>query len=161
IELNAGYAQAHYWYAVCLASMGREREALEEIRVAHELDPLSPSMNMLLGELLANNQLFDQAIERFHKTQELNANSGMASVHLAVVLLYQKKFTEGLAELDRADKLMPGARPIQALRGYAYAQSGRRPEALGILRQLTGPSAPKFGTAFDLPALYLGLGDKD
>jgi tetratricopeptide (TPR) repeat protein len=85
----------------------------------------------------------------------------MASVHIAVVLLIQKKFPEALAELDRANTLLPGARPVMALRGYAYAQTGRRAEALEILRQLTSPSAPRIGTAFDLPALYLGLGDKD
>src|SRR5262249_8032365 len=50
IELNAGYAQAHHWYAVFLERMGRQREALDEIRRAYELDPLSPSMNLLLGE---------------------------------------------------------------------------------------------------------------
>jgi serine/threonine-protein kinase len=161
IELKPGYAQAHYWYALCLERMGREREALEEMRRAYELDPLSPNTNIVLGELLANNRLFDQAIEQFRKTMELNPSSTMTPVHMAVVLLYRKKFPEALAELDHADTLMPGARPIRALRGYAYAKTGRRLEALEILRQLSGPSAPQVGTAFDLPALYLGLGDMD
>ena len=52
--------------------------------------------------------------------------------------------TTALAELDRADKLMPGARPIRALRGHAYAVTGRRPQALKILQQLTGPMNPSF-----------------
>ena len=161
IELNAGYAQAHRWYAECLLRMGRGKEALAEMQRAYELDPLSPSMGMVLAEVLADNRMFEQAIEQFHKTLELNPNSEMVPVHLALIRLYQRKFPEALAELERAGKLMPGARPVLALRGYAYAQTGRRREAEDILRQLTGPSAPKFGTAFDLPALYLGLGDKD
>jgi len=161
IELNDGYAQAHLWYGEYLDRMGRCPEAMAEIRRAYELDPLSPSVNMFLGHVLVDNRQYDQAIAQFRQTAEMNPNSSMASVHIAVTLLIQKRFPEALAELDRADTLMPGARPVLALRGHAYAQTGRRPEAQEILKKLTGPSAPRYGTAFDLPALYLGLGDKD
>ena len=161
IELNEGYAQAHRWYAECLRRMGRGKQALSEMQRAYELDPLSPTSGMALGEILADNLLFDQAMEQYRKTLEVNPSSEMVPVHMALILLYQKKFPEALAELEHAGKLMPGARSIPALRGYAYAQTGRRQEALDIQRQLTGSEAPKYGTAFDLPALYIGLGDKD
>ena len=42
IELNPNYAKAHQRYAFLLSNQGRFEEALAEIRVAAELDPMSP-----------------------------------------------------------------------------------------------------------------------
>jgi TolB-like protein/DNA-binding winged helix-turn-helix (wHTH) protein len=41
IELNPGYATAHHWYAWHLSEMGRNSEAVAEMRKAENLDPLS------------------------------------------------------------------------------------------------------------------------
>jgi hypothetical protein len=89
----------------------------------------------------------------------------VALVHIAVALLAEKKFSEGLAELDRAEALMPGMRVVAALRGYIYAQTGKRLAALEILRKITEPkksgTGSGFATGVDLPILYLGVGDLD
>ena len=53
IELNPNYASAHHWYALCLAWMGRQDEALDEIRRARELDPLSLTFNASVAWILA------------------------------------------------------------------------------------------------------------
>ena len=53
IELNPNYSVAHHWYAIYLSVLGRQSEALAEIRRAHELDPLSLSINAWLGWILA------------------------------------------------------------------------------------------------------------
>ena len=41
IELNPNYATAHHWYSEYLLTMGRNEEAIAEIKRAQELDPLS------------------------------------------------------------------------------------------------------------------------
>ena len=41
IELSPNYATGHHWYAAYLTYMGRFDEALKEIKIARELDPLS------------------------------------------------------------------------------------------------------------------------
>jgi serine/threonine protein kinase/Tfp pilus assembly protein PilF len=41
IELNPGYAYAHYWYSLLLGETGRHEESLRELKTAYELDPLS------------------------------------------------------------------------------------------------------------------------
>lgn len=46
LELTPNYAQAHHWYAVYLANMGKHEEAIREAERARELDPLSLLMNM-------------------------------------------------------------------------------------------------------------------
>ena len=47
--LNPGDATGHDWYGECLLFMGRTKEALSELRLAAELDPLSPHIAMVLG----------------------------------------------------------------------------------------------------------------
>jgi serine/threonine-protein kinase len=41
IELNPSYANAHHWYSFFLRDMGRHADAVDEVRVAQKLDPLS------------------------------------------------------------------------------------------------------------------------
>src|SRR6185436_20271675 len=43
IDLNPGYATTHHWFSVDhLAMLGRMDEAMAEIEIARQLDPLSP-----------------------------------------------------------------------------------------------------------------------
>src|SRR5438094_8101260 len=51
IQLNAGYATAHHWYAYLLMSQGHTQQALSEIQLARESDPLSLVINSDVGEM--------------------------------------------------------------------------------------------------------------
>jgi TolB-like protein len=46
LQLNPGYALAHYWYGVFLTAMERFEEGFAELRWAQELDPLSPIIHL-------------------------------------------------------------------------------------------------------------------
>ena len=161
LELNPGNATAHHWYAEYLEKTGRVKEALVEMRRGYELDPLSPTMLLVLGTLLYDDHQYAPAVEQLRKVLALNPDSGMAYVHIAVIRLIQKSFPEAMVELDHADSRMPGAPILMALRGYVYAQTGKRQAALDIIPKLRDSSTSRHGTALDLPVLYLGLGDKD
>src|SRR6202035_3508861 len=45
VELDPGYAIAHYWYAEYLMAMGRTREAVGRVQHAWDLDPLNSVIN--------------------------------------------------------------------------------------------------------------------
>ncbi len=49
IELNPGYATAHQYYAYHLSNLGRREEAMREIKIARNLDPLSPRISANVG----------------------------------------------------------------------------------------------------------------
>jgi TolB-like protein/DNA-binding winged helix-turn-helix (wHTH) protein len=49
ITLQPGLASTHYWYAGLLSAVGRHDEAIDSIRRAQELDPLSPLINADAG----------------------------------------------------------------------------------------------------------------
>jgi TolB-like protein len=52
IELNPNYALAHQWHSGLLYGKGRYQEALAQIRVAAELDPMSPSIQTDIAEYI-------------------------------------------------------------------------------------------------------------
>ena len=161
LELNPSSADAHQSYADFLEQVGKVQESLAEIRRAYELDPLSPALMFNLGDKLLVNRRYDEAIQQFRKGLEVSPESGVDMVHIALILVLQNKFTEAVAELDRAGRFMKNSSDIEALRGYAYAHTGRRQEALNIARKLTDPASTYRGTGLGVPALYVGLGDKD
>src|SRR5438552_2878190 len=72
IELNPGYATAHHWYAWHLSEMGRNREAIAEMRKAQNLDPLSLIISADVAEILLVAHSYDQAIEQSRKTIDMD-----------------------------------------------------------------------------------------
>src|SRR6202041_395948 len=62
IELNPGYATAHHWHAWHWSLLGRYDEAIEEMKKAKNLDPLSLIINADLAELLVIAHFYDESI---------------------------------------------------------------------------------------------------
>src|SRR5688572_14275478 len=62
IELNQSYVLAHHWYALCLTALGRGNEAVDEMKKARELDPLSTRINADLGMAYLAAGKYDDAI---------------------------------------------------------------------------------------------------
>src|ERR1700674_2409689 len=79
IELNPSYATAHHWYAWHLSLLGRNSEAISEMKKAESLDPVSPVVNADLAELLLIAQLPDESMQQSRKTIEMNP--GFAFAH--------------------------------------------------------------------------------
>src|SRR5580658_343630 len=83
IELNPGYATAHHWYAWHLSLLGRYDEAIEEMRKAKSLDPLSLIINADLAELLVLAHSYDESMQQSRKTIEMDPNFALAHSQLA------------------------------------------------------------------------------
>jgi Flp pilus assembly protein TadD len=75
--------------------------------------------------------------------------------------LKQGNYTEALAELQ---KVVEGSGRVGGSLGnlgYALAVSGKRSEALAILKELEGKYARQEAVGKDLATVYAGLGEKD
>lgn len=68
IELNPSYATAHHWYGNLLSDLGREDEGLVQMRLALELDPLSPIISRDVAWPLFFSRRYDEAIQQLQKT---------------------------------------------------------------------------------------------
>jgi tetratricopeptide (TPR) repeat protein len=87
IELNPGYATAHHWYAWHLSLMGRNTDAIAEMKKAQNLDPLSLIINADLAELLLIAHFPDESIQQSRKTIEMDVNFPLAHNQLALAYL--------------------------------------------------------------------------
>jgi Tol biopolymer transport system component/serine/threonine protein kinase/tetratricopeptide (TPR) repeat protein len=72
IELNPSYATAHHWFALVLAAMGRTDEALNEIKIAQQLDTRSAIIYSAIATVYFYARQYDLAIEQSRKALEID-----------------------------------------------------------------------------------------
>jgi TolB-like protein/Tfp pilus assembly protein PilF len=160
IALDPNSATAHHWYSNgLLVSMGRFEEAIKEGKRAVELDPLSLIINADLGSTLMLSRRYDDAIAQLRSTLGLDPNFAYAHWNL-VEALYLKGYSTGaIAEYEKAASL-DNDPEIQALLARAYAETGKKGQALEILRKLSDTAQHQFVRGYLFALIYIGLGDK-
>ncbi len=161
IELNPGYPLAHHWYALYLAAMGRLSEALAEEKRAQELEPLSLIISKNVGTILHYARQYDQAIQQYRKTLELDRDFARAHFYLGLTYQQTSTFEEAIAEFQKALLLSGGSTVILAALGGTYAASGRRDEAMKILDELYERSRRQYVSALNMAIVHVSLGHKD
>jgi TolB-like protein/DNA-binding winged helix-turn-helix (wHTH) protein/Tfp pilus assembly protein PilF len=161
IELNPGYATAHHWYAWHLSLLGQYDQAIEEMRKAKNLDPLSLIINADLAELLVIAHFYDESIIQSRKTIEMDPNFALAHNQLAQAYLQKHMNGEAIAELQKAVELSAGCPTCIANLARAYAASGRTSDAVKLLSELKNHSNGGYSDAAEVSMVYAALGDKD
>lgn len=104
IDLNSNYSSAHHWYAFLLMTEGNMRAALQEIRLAHELEPLSPIINSEVGYFHLFARQYRQAKDILLEAQRLDPNYTYTLAYLvrAYALLGAKEEALKIVERFRA-----------------------------------------------------------
>jgi len=162
LELDPGYATAHHWYAVnYLAALRRFDEAREEIRIAHELDPLSLPISVSAGLISFFAAQFDQALEAFQRTLELDDSFAVAHLFRGQTYACMGRGEEALISLRRAVELSGGAPEAHAALAHACAVSGREAEARRLLAELLALRRRRYVSASLVAQVYAGLGERD
>jgi TolB-like protein/DNA-binding winged helix-turn-helix (wHTH) protein/Tfp pilus assembly protein PilF len=158
IELNPGYATAHHWYAWHLSEIGRNSEAIAEMRKAEHLDPLSLIISADVAEILLVAHLNDEAIEQSRRTVDMDPNFAIAHFELGEAFVQKHSYSEAIIEFQKAIELSGGSISARANLAYAYALSNKRNEAVKILNDLKTRSTRN---ASEISLMYVGLGEKD
>ena len=160
IRLNPSDSLTHNIYAsTYLGPAGRFDEALAELRVAHQLDPLSPIITTALGAMLAFTGRWDEGMEQFRKTFEITPDFVQAHYYLTQVYVWKKSYLEALAEVEQ---IRPSdSAPAVGLRGYVYALQGRKSDALLVADRLRKMSETSYVDPTFIANIYSSLGDKD
>jgi len=161
IELNPSYATAHHWYAWHLSLLGRNSEAISEMKKAKDLDPLSFIINADLAELYLIAHSYDESIQQSRRTIEMDANFALAHNQLGQAYLQKQMFDEAVAELQKAIKISGGSPTFTANLARTYAAMGRKNEAGELLDDLKKHSSPGYSRASEIAAVYVALGDND
>jgi serine/threonine-protein kinase len=161
VELNPNDTNAHLYYAHILSNTGRHQEALSEVRLARESDPLFPFAGALEGQFLFHAGKNDEALDRLQKTFELAPNFWMPHLFASVVYIDKKMFAEALAEARKARALSAASTYSIAMESYALAKMGRREEAKEVLGQMMEISKTRGMPPTHIAIAYSGLGDTE
>jgi tetratricopeptide (TPR) repeat protein len=161
LKLNPNYATAHLWKSTYLSTQGLLDDAIAECKVAEELDPLSMIIVTEIGKTLYFAHRYDEALEQYMKSLEIDPNFALAHKGLAEVYSKQSRFDKSLEEIDKAIALSKRSIFILDDVGYIYALSGRRTEAENVLEELESLSTETYVPPYGRAAIYAGLGDSD
>jgi len=161
IELSPNYATAHQWYAEYLAAMGRSEEAIQEIKRAQELDPLSLIINAAAGFVNYYARRYDQAVEQLQKMQELDPNFWPRHWFLGWSYLAQHRYEAAIDEFKQAKSLSGESTGMRIELAHAYAVSGRRREAQRMMGELMEQAKQSYVSPYGIAMIHVGLGEKD
>jgi serine/threonine protein kinase len=155
LELNPSLAEAYNQYAWYLLLAGKDNEAVESLKQAQEVDPLTPAYPAWLGMLYFWLERYDEAKEEAMKSLELMPDFPIALMTIGSVYAVDGMFEEAIA-VHR--KLGAMSLDWKWCLGQSYALAGRRDDALAVVAELE--SQAKVWYTWGLAEVYTALGDK-
>jgi len=166
LELNPSLAMIHHLYAHLLMAQDRMEESLAEVKLASELDPFANPNHLCSGWHCFSTAGYDEAIELARK--DILAGSDASWAHVTLGMAYEQKLLikEAIGEFQIAvDNWKGNFLPLADL-GHAYGIAGEKKEAQKILERLLAEkllekSKRNYVSAYDIAAVYIGLGEKD
>ncbi len=161
IELNPSYATGHQWYAELLSILGRSEEAVREMKIARNLDPLSPRISAETGFELYVVRRYDQALEELNRALEVEPSHMVTHEFMGWVYEAMGKYEEAVKSLLRAIELSGESKDPEADLACCYAMMGKREESRKILNDLIEYSKANFVSSVDIAFVHAALGEKD
>lgn len=157
LQLSPGYFLAHDWLAIPLSSLGRFDEALNAMRRAKRLEPLSlvvhhhdAWVNVMAGR-------FDDAARAARQALELDANYSFGWWWLGIAQTELGQTTDAVHSLKRAQEIFGDFQLGHSALGHACGRDGRREEALTCLQALMTVD-PECVDPYHLALVHAGLG---
>lgn len=161
LELNPGYATGHHWYAEWLLFHGRMAEAMREIALAAELDPISTAILKDQGMSFYYTRQYDKALANADKTLELDPE--FSTAHRLRTLAYHAKemYLEAMAENEQWGKLTGNPTKTKLALANIYASAGRNEDALSLVTEILNNYKLGGNDYRSMGHIYAALGDKD
>jgi TolB-like protein/Flp pilus assembly protein TadD len=161
ITIDPNCAVAYSRYTYFLAAMGRLNEALEKMRRAQELDPLSPDMNTSLASILYFGRQYDEAIRYCQRALVLEPNFVEALLWLGLSYEEQGMFEKSIAQFLAAKDANDDSTEPSELLGYVFATTGQRDEARKILAELHSAAKQNKVHPYNVALIHSALGETE
>ena len=161
VTISPNSAEAHFVLGTALPAVGRLGEAVDELRKAMSLDPLSPDHSGWLARFQLYARDFAGAIAQSRKTIELDENYVRAYLYVGSAYLGQGEPDKALEWFRRGQSLEKSVRSYDALIVLALARLGRADEAEEILTRLEEASRQQYIRSEILAMGYAAVGAFD
>jgi tetratricopeptide (TPR) repeat protein len=113
-----------------------------------------------MGVIFYFGRRYNEAIQQFRETLELQPDWHLAHWHLGKAYFQQGARESALMHLERAAQLSANRSSALSVLGQAYAKLGRRTDALRLLDTLLGKSREEYVNPLHIARIYAGLGDR-
>lgn len=134
LELNSGSVDARHALAMTvLAPQGRIEEALDAIRAARRLDPLSPALSSNVADVLAFAGRYEDALEEYGRAIELQPEFEEAWLWRGFIQLKLGRPQEARDSWRRVLEIQAGRVP--AAEGLVHLADGDNARALELFEQ--------------------------
>ncbi len=160
VELAPGNAGAHEAYGYYLTIACEFDAALEHLRQACEIDPLSLHLRVYALFPLYEGRRYDEAIERALAVLASHPEAWNARLVLGQAYLQMKEYDKAIDAFQRASQ-SENHPYVQVLLGSAYAAAGKQTEAREVLAHLEQNRIEMHAHAYAVALLYMELGETD
>jgi tetratricopeptide (TPR) repeat protein len=144
IEINRGDANTHHQYAFLLSILGRHEDAIREIKLSRDLDPLASRIRANVGYVFYFARKYEEALEELDSSVEFDPTQCSNYIYLGFVYTAMGKHEEALRSQIKVlecqkgyrGKEYPGSATALMSLATAYACAGNTPEAQKLLEEL-------------------------
>ena len=162
IEVAPQALPGHFAYSHLLLVRGRFREALDEVRIAMDADPLSCPVAYQVANVLYYSGSLEQAVTQLLKFDYLDPD--FLPAHQLLPILYARldRRQEALNEAFKTLQLAGHNSCGKATMGIVSAMLGMQTEARAILRELEEDSTvPGCRWSYPRAVIHVHLGERD
>jgi serine/threonine-protein kinase len=163
LALNPSYALAREGYATHLTCTGRHAQAMAQIDIAEELDPLSLEVKRTRGWLLWHARDHHGALETLRQVLSLEPTFAPALLTIPWVATDAGRIDEAIDLARKAiDATNRSSHIAMAALAYAYTRGGRAEEARRILDDIWAlPESDRHNANGHVIPVYAALGDRE
>lgn len=159
VDLDPGYAIAHYWYAEYLMAMGRTREALGRVEHGWELDPLNSVINASVGMIRYLAQDYDGALAALRRGLEIDPTHHVSHLRMGLVCLQKNLPREAIDAMRQAVMHSGGSTEALAGLAQAHAVTGNKLAMERIVKEL-GEGGHRYVSPYNVARVYGAIDDK-
>jgi tetratricopeptide (TPR) repeat protein len=161
ISLNPSLESAHSMYALYLYTQGRYDEAITEIKLAQQLNPLNAEPYGWAGIINLSAGRHDESMEQIQKAMEINPNSPIVLFLGGYMWAINGMYQEAIDALQKSYEL--SGRTFQWAHcglGAIYAMAGQKDKAEEVLQELLRDRKEGYVPSLSLANNYRGLGNE-
>jgi len=158
IELNPSSVDGHMYYSLFLSRLSRHQEALDELKIAQRLDPLSEDLYIDAARVYYYAGMYDEAIESYLFALEFEPDDINYKWWLAKAYTQNGMYNKAIAEFLSRKVKRPETNWALA---YTYAIAGEKDKTIEILNFLLEKSKSTYVPPSYIAQVYTALGNKD
>jgi tetratricopeptide (TPR) repeat protein len=162
LELNPASAIVRRRYATSrLMPFGRFEEAISDLALALELDPLGTLSRMWLLAMFWLSRQYDRGVDQGRMLVEIDPTNFASHFVMGLVCREARRFDDGISALRKAARLSGGSPLMLGWLGLALAESGGVTAARELLGRLRTMSSSTYVPPTSFAWIHVALGEVD